>query len=159
MGTQDAESVVAFDQAVRTIVGFTGTREGMTEAQKATVLKILRHYGAVEAHHGDCVGADADFDKLARQVDAVVIVHPPEDSRLRAYCETAVVYPERPYLDRNRDIADLCELLIATPKESSHKHKGGTWYTINYARSQNRGVIIVWPSGSTHTDGGDDHGA
>ena len=136
-----------------TVVGFTGTREGMTDAQKATVLEALGHYRAVEVHHGDCVGADADFDKLARQHGAVVIVHPPEDPRLRAYCTTAVVYPERPYLDRNRDIVDVSELLIATPKEDGERYKGGTWYTIHYARKAGRGVLVVWPDGSTLIDG------
>lgn len=140
-------------QNAESVVGFTGTRDGMTEEQKSTVLEILRRYGAVEAHHGDCVGADADFDKLARQHGAVVIVHPPADPRLRAYCATAVTYPERPYHARDRDIVDVSEVLIATPKETTGATRGGTWYTVKYARQQGRKVVIVWPDGSTLIDG------
>jgi hypothetical protein len=135
------------------VAGFTGTREGMTVDQAVTVEGLLSDWNVVEVHHGDCVGADADFDRIARQKGAVVIVHPPEDPKLRAYCTTAVEYPERPYLARNRDIVDCSELLIATPKETTGATKGGTWYTVKYARKQGRGVVIVWPDGSTLIDG------
>lgn len=137
---------------VESVAGFTGTREGMTNAQKDKVTQILLDWNVIEAHHGDCVGADADFDKLARQHGAVVIVHPPEDSRLRAYCTTAIVYPEKPYLSRNRDIVVCSDLLIATPKDATEQIKGGTWYTVRYARKHGSTVIVVWPDGSTLVD-------
>lgn len=46
-----------------------------------------------------------------------------------------------------------CEVLIATPKETTGATKGGTWYTVKYARQQGRKVVIVWPDGSALTDG------
>lgn len=128
----------------------------MTVDQAVTVDGLLSDLKVVEVHHGDCVGADDDFNRLARQHHLVVIVHPPDDPKLRAYCTTDVVYPERPYLARNRDIVDCSDTLIATPQETTGATKGGTWYTVKYARKNNRRVIIVWPDGSTLIDGGAD---
>jgi hypothetical protein len=141
------------------VVGFTGTRDGMTADQAGTVMAILDDHKIVEAHHGDCVGADADFDGLCRRQGVLVIVHPPSESKLRAYCESAVKMFEQPYLTRNRAIVDVCDLLIATPKDKAYRPNGrpsGTWYTIQYARSKGKKVVIVWPDGSTQIDGSDD---
>ena len=47
-----------------------------------------------------------------------VIIHPPEDPKLRAFCKGAErTEPERPYLVRNHIIVDRCEMLLAAPKE------------------------------------------
>lgn len=141
------------DPAVE-IYGFTGTREGMTEDQKATVMALLDDPAVVEVHHGDCVGADNDFDAIARRQRVGRVIHPPSDNRLRAYCTSEIApMPEKPYLDRNRDIVDACTALIATPKEYTPQGKGGTWYTVGYARLQGKKVVIVWPDGSTLIDG------
>jgi len=47
-------------------IGFTGTRSGMNYFQKRHVSKLLEDYSSicVTAHHGDCVGADAEFHEL-----------------------------------------------------------------------------------------------
>ncbi len=48
-------------------VGFTGTRKGMTEFQKTEVRRLLTEYmhgRDMEAHHGDCIGADTDFHNI-----------------------------------------------------------------------------------------------
>jgi hypothetical protein len=37
-------------------MGSTGTREGMSDRQKETLLKVLAEYKPAEFHHGDCVG-------------------------------------------------------------------------------------------------------
>jgi hypothetical protein len=40
-----------------TKIGFTGTKDGMTDPQKST-LRDLLDGGSGEFHHGDCVGAE-----------------------------------------------------------------------------------------------------
>lgn len=130
-------------------VGFTGTREGMTIQQKVTVLKILRDISPDWGHHGDCVGADADFHASCRALGIKVKGHPPIKPDFRAYCEFDEQNVPKAYYARNRDIVqEAPDLLIATPKESKEQPKGGTWYTVGYASSVKRYTIIVWPDGS-----------
>lgn len=136
-----------------TVLGFTGTRDGMTPAQKQSahfaVSVILGDLDLVR--HGDCLGADVDFDVIARCLAVPVLVHPPTDSKLRAFCgkERENLEP-KPYLERNRDIVDLSDLLLATPKEDAEppvRRGGGTWATVRYARRRGTPVLIIWPDG------------
>lgn len=129
-------------------IGFTGTREGMTIAQKEVVHDLILIKHIEWGHHGDCVGADADFHNILRSVQAQVKGHPPKDPKLRAFCEFDVIAPEKSYYARNRDIVNETDLLIATPKETSEQPKGGTWYTVGYASMKKAPTIIVWPNGS-----------
>jgi hypothetical protein len=138
-------------------IAFTGTRDGMTGNQRATVGKLLYGFGMfkVEAHHGDCVGADADFHDLAIQFNVdLIVVHPPSDDKLRAWCvstQQVNLFP-LPYLERNKAIVNEADLLIATPKEHSEPPSGrrgqGTWWTIRYGRHVEVPQVIVWPDGS-----------
>jgi hypothetical protein len=129
-----------------TIVGFSGTRIGMTEQQSAIVADLLRVIAPTEARHGDCVGADAEFHKIAAaQLGARIVVHPPTDPRLRAFCKGDEVLDPLPYLVRNTAIVLASNLLIATP--ASAMVTGGTWFTINEALRLERRTVIV------HRDG------
>lgn len=110
-----------------------------------------------EFHHGDCVGADASSHYLAWRYSAKVVVHPPSDPKLRAFVHRGlywddefIVLPEKPYHERNRDIVDACDLLIACPKERGPVWHGGTWYTIHYAEKVGKPVTIIWPDGTTN---------
>lgn len=129
-------------------VGFTGTREGMTLAQKVTVMALLRGHQPAWVHHGDCVGADADFHYMARAVGAQVMIHPPSDPKLRAGLVGDDIAEEKPYLIRNGDIVSAADMLIATPKEDEQQTRGGTWWTIHTARAKGKLVVIVWPNGT-----------
>jgi hypothetical protein len=41
------------------IIGFTGTRYGMTDKQKSSLQSILSKLETItEVHHGDCIGAE-----------------------------------------------------------------------------------------------------
>src|SRR5574343_935929 len=100
-------------------IGFTGTQQGMTEEQVNSVAFFLTELQPTEIHHGDCIGADADFHKLVRTIcpAAKIIIHPPINESKRAFCEGNIVLPAKEYLVRNRDIVDVSEIIIATPEQ------------------------------------------
>ena len=136
-------------------LGFTGTRHGMTTAQIAVVDDLIA-FEVTEVHHGDCVGADHDIDRLAKGVGINRVAHPPSDQRLRAFTDAEKVLEPKPYLDRNRDIVHDTDMLLATPLEDYQPTKGGTWYTVRYAESIGRRVVIVWPSGKVEVRSSDE---
>lgn len=134
-------------------IGFTGTSKGMTRKQKDTLWDTKVHYGEIEFHHGDCIGADEQAhaiftDKVFNQIVKTVI-HPPTDPKKRAFCKGDEILPERPYLDRNKDIVDATEILIATPETSLEVLRSGTWSTVRYAIRRHRLVILIFPDGTT----------
>jgi len=159
------------------IIGFTGTRDALGSAQAeslATVLAVLsdRHGGLsaaarrvvfddwqlgdtvacpTEVHHGDCVGADETFHNLARRFGFRVVIHPPQDPRWRACCDGDDILDERPYLQRNHDIVDACDVLVACPKQSREVLRSGTWATVRYASKRQKHIILVLPDGTLTT--------
>ena len=69
-------------------VGFTGTKQGMSEFQKRSLYEMLVKFkqdGILYLHHGDCVGADAEAHDLAKEVGLLVAVHPPRNDKKRAF--------------------------------------------------------------------------
>lgn len=135
----------------------------MTIKQAAVVEEWLAFMQRNEAdvctiHHGDCVGADADAHAIARALGFRVVIHPPVDPEHRAFCEApassscasdgvAWVEPNT-HFKRNRDIVNACSLLLATPHVQPLPDRGGTVYTIGYARKVGKRVVIVWPDGT-----------
>ena len=118
----------------------------MTKRQKISVEGLIDEEVPGEFHHGDCLGSDEESHKIVRNIGFWrVTIWPPIDPKWRAWCTADVLKLEQPYLKRNRSIMNATSLLIATPK--SELEKGGTWYTINFARSRRKRVLIVWPDG------------
>lgn len=136
-----------------TAVGFTGTRTGMTPEQREQVGRWLDELQPDEAHHGDCVGADREFHSLCFMREIPIVAHPPEDSRHRAFSPHATrLMPPRPYLERNRDIVNVVDTMIAAPKESEEPVPArgqGTWSAIRYARKAGKPVRVAWPGEPT----------
>lgn len=137
------------------IVGFTGTSKGMTQRQRATLRYLLNELQVTELHHGDCVGADAEAHTDAARMGIELVVHPPTDNKLRAFCDYSLpntLLPAKPYLLRNRDIvAAGVDGLIAAPKDfvAPVSLRGqGTWTTIGYARQAGRRIWVVVPDGT-----------
>ena len=136
------------------ILGFTGTREGMTNAQRQAVRHWLRANPPREVHHGNCIGADQDFSA------AVVDASNPDEN-----CPHEVAHPSNipsmqgdpgwvdewreplPPLERNRNIVDACNVLLACPK-GPEERRSGTWSTVRAARRARKRIIIVWPDGT-----------
>ncbi len=135
------------------IVGFTGSSEGMTEEQAKALwawLGLLKQElktddEEMEFHHGDCVGADADADDLARIRKYKTVAHPPINEYKRAFKKSDVILEAKEYMARNRDIAKVCDVLIATPKEAEEIVRSGTWSTVRKARKFGKEVIVLSP--------------
>lgn len=132
------------------IVGFTGTQHGMTAEQSKYVWAFFRSLGGGtnQFHHGDCVGADAEAHDLAYRESLYIVIHPPIVKAKRAFKIAHLMLPAKDYIDRNHDIVDACEVLIATPKMRVEELRSGTWATIRYARKKHKKMFIVYPDGS-----------
>lgn len=130
-------------------VGFTGSRKGMTSAQRETFKRIFAGLSVERFHHGDCVGADADAHALVREgwSEVPIHIHPPTDDSLRAYCKGDTYERERGHLSRNDKIVQRTSVLLATPPAMMELARGGTWYTIRKARKKKRDIYIIWPNG------------
>lgn len=127
----------------RKVIGFTGTREGMTDDQRMAVRELLITLDPDEVRHGDCVGADEDFNNVAVELGLPVVIHPPDDPKHRAWC-VGEIMTQRPYLDRNRDIVDAAGVMIACPG-GPEVTRSGTWSTIRYAKRSDTQIYIVEP--------------
>jgi len=129
-------------------VGFTGTQSGMNDRQLAKLDSMLRALSAPgsigEFHHGDCIGADEQFHQAVNDPYRTRI-HPPEDSKKRAWCHSEHILKPKPYLERNHDIVDAVDVLIATPRTNHEELRSGTWATIRYALSKGKKVIVIYP--------------
>ena len=132
-------------------IGFTGTQQGMTAHQKARLVSVLTWLWpdsdetVWQFHHGDCVGADFEAASIAKQLGFWIVAWPPEITTKRAYFASHDIHDAAPYLQRNHDIVDATERLIATPKEEEEVLRSGTWATIRYARKLKRSIDIIWP--------------
>lgn len=131
-------------------VGFTGTQKGMTTEQLWSVDKLLQDDLTFEwAHHGDCIGADADFHRLSDLNGLKTHGHPPLNRSKRAWCQFDATEEEKEYLVRNKDIVNAVDFMIACPQGFEEELRSGTWSTIRYARTMKRPGKIVWPDGRT----------
>lgn len=132
-------------------MGFTGTsRESFISSTRRRSLQIflqryIQDHGYTAFHHGDCIGADRIAATLAHNLGYTIIAHPPENPKARAFFAppTGVILPTKPYLERNRDIVDACDLLLAMPRDSEEELRSGTWAAIRYARKIGRQVEFV----------------
>lgn len=134
----------------------------MSVNQRSAFTDVLRATGMTEFHHGDCVGADAQAHEIVADLfpDVDIHIHPPTKDDYRANCfqrtqqlslERSLKifqHPTRPYLDRNRDIVDSSDLVLAAPNTYGEVLRSGTWATVRYAWKINTPIIIVNPDGS-----------
>ncbi len=131
------------------ILGFTGTRAGMTEAQRKRTERIIDELSPDQAVHGDCVGADSQFHALCLDRSIPIVIYPCDIPHQRAHCEGALTtYPPQDPILRNHSIVILCDLLLATPKGNREVVRSGTWATIRYASKRGKKICIVYPDGS-----------
>lgn len=130
------------------VVGVTATRAGLTQAQAARARQELSE--ATDLHHGDCLGGDAELHDIGRAVGLWIEGHPPIDPKQRAWKKCDKLWPEKEYIERNHDIVDCTQRMLAFPKSKVEEMRGsGTWATIRYARRVRRQLLVVYPDGST----------
>lgn len=131
-------------------IGFTGTKNGMTSRQRELIrnkLLNLKFEGFQYVHHGDCIGADAQFHEIALSIGFHVVIHPPSNPRLRAHLHDAYtqILPVKEYLQRNHDIVNASSIMLATPKGDIEEIRSGTWATVRYARKNKKEIHIFYP--------------
>lgn len=132
------------------ILGFTGTQNGMTRAQKATFWDLITSLCPSEFHHGDCIGADEQAHNIVRDtsIPTYIVSHPPENPTKRADCTADHSYPPLDYLARDRAIVAISDALVATPSSFTETIRSGTWYTVRQARKAKKPITIIWPDGT-----------
>lgn len=129
-------------------IGFTGTRVGMSSAQKKELRTLMERLMPTEFHHGDCLGADAEAVGIVTAcTEATIHTHPPIDAKARAFISGGVLYKERPYLERNCDIVNNSDLLIAAPMYDNEITRSGTWATVRYARFRKKPIMRLRRNG------------
>lgn len=129
------------------VIGFTGSRDGLTKNQCLILMHALvraRTKGAQWLHHGWCIGSDKAAHQLARTLGYLIHGHPPDITKRRAKNIRAdVMDTPEPYKVRNQAIVDACTVLIATPRKGSR----GTWDTVNRAKAARKPVLIIHEDG------------
>lgn len=139
------------------VVGFTGTRFGMTPAQKDAVERLLRYgqYAKVATVlHGSCQGVDTEAALIAAALDPrpkIVALPGPEGPWENPLAVADQRRPPKGHFARNRDIVGECDVLVVCPKEDERQPRGGTWYTYDYARKVGRRILLVYPGGDVLT--------
>jgi hypothetical protein len=110
-----------------------------------------------EFHHGDCIGSDVQADAIVCTrygIDCAIYVHGPTDKSRVANCAAIhsrcqhIALPDKPYIERNHDIVDETDILVATPGRINEELRSGTWSTIRYARRIHHPIVIIWPDGN-----------
>ena len=148
-------------------IGFTGTRQGMSNPQFDEVLRIvemlkktaprtgLYQIADISAFHGDAVGADSQFDSICTSFGIVRFIYPSNIEGQRAHCEdrgARIAAPPAPPLERNVVIVQHSHIMIAAPHIGDEHFAGdvrsGTWSTIRKARRASRPLFLVNPNGT-----------
>lgn len=137
--------------------GFSGTQAGCTPKQLDALTRVfweLLDEGITWQHNGDCIGADEQAGKLWLQMGGAIHLHPPGINSKRAFLQDIDEgsHP-KPYRERNQDIVNASERLVATPGGMEEELRSGTWMTIRMARRKGIPRIIVWPDGTVTHEG------
>jgi hypothetical protein len=119
----------------------------MTPSQRVAFRWLVRTINVTEFHHGDCVGADEQAHEIVceESVRTHIVIHPPTDSKARAYCVGNESLLARPYLKRNEDIVLQSRMLIAAPQTCNEVLRSGTWSTVRKARKKGRLIYVLYP--------------
>lgn len=129
--------------------GFSGTRNPLPQIQANALWEQFVTLKPFTGHHGVCVGADEVFHGLCITYRVPVILHPPINQKLMAVCYGwTEIRKAKDYHERNHDIVDETDFLIATPNTLHPDPHSGTWSTIRYALRQHKPVIVVYPDGT-----------
>ncbi len=117
-----------------TDVGISGTRWGASSVQLAKIeilLIIFIERGAKKFRHGDCAGVDVEAASIARDLGYYIICHPGPRGMGTKWDE---IMPSLPFLDRNKVIVDMSDVMLIVPFTNEEILRSGTWATYRYAQ-------------------------
>lgn len=140
------------------IVSLTGTRYGMSEGQMASFRTLFDTLKVVtQFHHGSCQGADVQAAQYIgeRYPGVMIVAHPgPDDDPWREEAPAQKTMPGKNHFARNRDLVDVCDVLIVVPKDmesiTDEKAKGGTAMSYRYGLKQKKRIIVIAPNGDVN---------
>lgn len=132
---------------------------GMAQAQRVTFMWVIEHLNGVVGanldhvdkyfHHGDCVGSDEEMHMITLAAAFKIIIHPPKDPKLRAFCKHAfITRPEEDYLKRTTQIVRESDYMIFTPRQNSEILRSGTWTAVRRANTHRVPYSIILPDGA-----------
>ena len=124
------------------IVGVTGSQFGASMKQRHDVHMWLLNNPITRLHHGDCIGVDEMCNSVAQRQGIKTTAHPPSNPKKRAFCKSDDILELKPYLERNHDIVDSCDILLVIPHTNVEVLRSGTWATKRYAEKINRPFLI-----------------
>lgn len=137
------------------ILGFTGTRRGMTPAQRDALARCVAALPA-RAVHGGAVGADEEFNGFLIQAGMRpenIDVYPASVGRWLLWSDVGcTTYSVAPPLVRNRIIVRRCDYLVAAPATADEVVRSGTWATVRRARKVGRPIVILLPDGGVREE-------
>lgn len=141
-------------------VGVTGTRNRLSPTQRGALGRQLAslgliYQGRLVLHHGCCKGADEAAHQITRRLGHRWSIqgHPGQDAEGES-CSRAqgimrdldVVHQSKLYEDRDRDITEASDILVALPaypEVDPRSHQSRTWQTIQMMRALNRRIILI----------------
>lgn len=97
--------------------------------------------------HGDCIGADADFDEICKARGIPRRVRPCAVYGQRAGCDGEEILDPKPPMERNRSIVADADIMIACPWNYKKVKRSGTWATIGFAERSDVETYVVFPDG------------
>lgn len=136
-------------------IACTGTSRGLTPGQieQARVfLTALFQQGFRKFRHGDCIGADSQFARVAKDIGFYLIAHPghppnkPNETKYRAFTDfNDEIMPVKEFIRRDHDMVDGSIFLLAGPYQDYEVNRSGTWATVRYAQAEGVQVGFVYP--------------
>ena len=124
-------------------VGISGTRHGANSKQLyeiKTLLMDFKERGAKNFRHGDCMGVDIEAADIARRLGYKIIIHP---GPIRMGTNADFTMNSLPFLDRNKVIVDMSDIMLIVPYTNEEILRSGTWATYRYAKKINVPVRMV----------------
>lgn len=142
------------------IIGITGTRHGLTDAQIDTAMRMVKEnaHRITNWHQGGCVGADWQVSTLLWIfTDATQEVWPGLVNDKWKYdwsdFDRTLVHEDRKPLVRNEIIVNSVNWLWAFPDKYPDPGRGGTWHTIRHADKRAVNYDVIDPDGVRHCTG------
>lgn len=133
-------------------IGFTGSRKGMTHAQRDRIAHFANTFGDFTLLHGGCIGADAEVHEWLRRCFRGLEVEIYPSTLVKKQADfigpNILVHEEAEPLKRNKAIVDACDMLIAAPASFHEIPRSGTWSTIRYATKMRKPTYVIAPDGS-----------